>query len=262
MPKTIQELRKEAGYRSGREFAAALGVSPSTYSRYEASPESIPLKAAWAMADILGCSIDMIVGREHVEVSDMRGEVQKLYDSLSDDLKLRMDDFLEFIAHLQTKEDRRRKEREEAKQMENVQTLERMFFSEMLENPETKGEFLFWSPSKTRERFESFIRAHLSGALVERRAELHTRMDEGIREELGLVHTDDDGHTHGIKHSDPEREQAVSAAIEEATDEGMQRFEEDVIGGIMSNYDKLHPQTVTLGSRPKISIEYSRGGAS
>lgn len=259
MAKTIQELRKEAGYRSGREFAAKLGVSPSTYSRYEASPDSIPLKAAWAMADLLGCSIDMVVGREHVEVSDMRGSVQKVYDRLSDDMKLRVDEYLEFIAHLQVKEDRRRRERAEAEQMQRVQTLERMFFSEMLENPDTRGDFLFWDAAKTRKQFEAYVRSHISGLVADRRAEVSRTIEVGLRKELGLVSTDKDGVAHCVKDSNPERERAISESVEEATDLNLREFENEVIGGIMANYDKLHPQSGSFGMAPNIAVEYMGG---
>ena len=58
--RTLQRLRREAGYASAKEFAAVLNIPNSTYSRYERAPEGpnsgIPLSAAWAMADELGSS--------------------------------------------------------------------------------------------------------------------------------------------------------------------------------------------------------------
>ena len=63
----LQRLRREAGYRTAKEFAAEMGIPATTYSRYEracAGPGcGIPLPSAWAMADALGCSIDELVGR-------------------------------------------------------------------------------------------------------------------------------------------------------------------------------------------------------
>lgn len=257
MAKTIQELRKEAGYRSGREFAAALGVSPSTYSRYEASPDSIPLKQAWAMADLLGCSIDMVVGREHVEVADMRGDVQKLYDSLSENLRRRVDEYLEFVAHLQEQESRRREEIAKARQIANVQTLERMFISKMLENPETKSSFLFWTPEKTRESFESFIRDHLSQAQSEFRDEAFEQINIAIRGRLGLLLSDDAGNVRAIASKDPEREEEIAAVVAEATEDRLQHYERNILDEIMAIYDELHPQQETWGSAPQVAIEYS-----
>ncbi len=69
--RTLQRLRREAGYSSAKEFAAALNIPNSTYSRYERAPEDpnsgIPLPAAWAMADELGVSIDLVVGRDDID---------------------------------------------------------------------------------------------------------------------------------------------------------------------------------------------------
>lgn len=70
--RTLQRLRREAGYSSAKEFAAVLNIPSSTYSRYERAPEGpnsgIPLPAAWAMADELGVSIDLVVGRDDIDV--------------------------------------------------------------------------------------------------------------------------------------------------------------------------------------------------
>ena len=69
--RTLQPLRREAGYASAKEFAAVLNIPNSTYSRYERAPEGpnsgIPLPAAWAMADELGVSIDLVVGRDDID---------------------------------------------------------------------------------------------------------------------------------------------------------------------------------------------------
>lgn len=80
MAKTIQKLRREKGFRSAREFADALGISPSSMSRYDKNPETIPVKVAWAMADRLDCSIDEIVGR--MPVTSGKSELQDFYDGL------------------------------------------------------------------------------------------------------------------------------------------------------------------------------------
>lgn len=69
--RTLQRLRRSAGYRSAKEFAHTLDIPESTYSRYErqpATPEcAIPLSAAWRIADALKCSIDVVVGRIDID---------------------------------------------------------------------------------------------------------------------------------------------------------------------------------------------------
>ena len=71
--RTLQRLRREAGYRSAKDFAAVLGIPASTYARYERQPEgpecAIPLSSAWQIADALGCSIDLVVGREDIDAA-------------------------------------------------------------------------------------------------------------------------------------------------------------------------------------------------
>ena len=95
MAKSIKDLRQEKGYRSAREFADALGIATSSMSRYDRDPETIPLKHAWAMADLLGCSIDEVVGREHVTAG--ASELQELYDGLHRWNRELFDEFREFI---------------------------------------------------------------------------------------------------------------------------------------------------------------------
>ncbi len=71
--RTLQRLRREAGYRSAKDFAAVLGIPASTYARYERQPEgpgcAIPLSSAWQIADALGCSIDLVVGRADIDAA-------------------------------------------------------------------------------------------------------------------------------------------------------------------------------------------------
>lgn len=72
--RTLQRLRREAGYRSAKDFAAVLGIPASTYASYERQPEgpgcAIPLSSAWQIADALGCSIDLVVGRADIDIVD------------------------------------------------------------------------------------------------------------------------------------------------------------------------------------------------
>lgn len=97
----LADLRKAAGYRSSRDFAAVLGIPATTYSRYErtlSDPDSgIPLRAAWAIADKLHCSIDAVVGRDEANGAGGR-DLNAAYRSLSDGGKERFDEYLQFLA--------------------------------------------------------------------------------------------------------------------------------------------------------------------
>lgn len=98
---TLAELRIRAGYRNSKEFAAALGVPASTYSRWERGfqgPESsIPIASAWAIADKLGTTIDAVVGRAAAPEDDGRG-LDDFYESLSEGGRQRLDEYAQFLA--------------------------------------------------------------------------------------------------------------------------------------------------------------------
>lgn len=99
----LRRLRSEAGYRSAREFARAHGFSATTYARYERAPETpeegIPLAAAWRIADALGSTIDLVVGRADIDAPDEH-PVQTLYDSLTEANRRRADDYLAYLKHI------------------------------------------------------------------------------------------------------------------------------------------------------------------
>lgn len=97
--RTLQRMRREAGYRSAKDFAESVGIPMSTYARYERAgdgPEcGIPLASAWAIADALGCSIDLVVGREDIDVAT--GSVQERAEALSRTGREMLDDYLRFL---------------------------------------------------------------------------------------------------------------------------------------------------------------------
>lgn len=91
----LKEIRKAAGFRTAKEFAAELGIPPTTYARYEQKGEHIPMTTAIMMADYLNVTLDSLVGRvcgSEVEV----GEQQRLYDLLSPRGKARVDEFMAY----------------------------------------------------------------------------------------------------------------------------------------------------------------------
>ena len=96
----LSDLRAEAGYRNAKEFAAVLGVPSSTYSRWERSAQgpasSIPMSAAWAIADKLGCTIDAVVGRDSESEREGR-DYNALYRSLSEGGKRIFEEFTQYL---------------------------------------------------------------------------------------------------------------------------------------------------------------------
>lgn len=98
--RTLQRLRRQAGFRSAKDFAEALGIPSSTYARYERAGDGadcgIPLPAAWQIADRLGCSIDLVVGREDIDAPEPEG-IQPRYDALSADGRALVDSYLAYV---------------------------------------------------------------------------------------------------------------------------------------------------------------------
>lgn len=102
--RNLQRLRRKAGYRSAKDFAKVLCIPVSVYSRYEQEIEGsgcdIPLRTAWAIADKLGCSIDLVVGRSDIEESEastINARVRKLSSCSRETLN-------DFLCYLESRE--------------------------------------------------------------------------------------------------------------------------------------------------------------
>ena len=97
--RTLQRMRREAGFRSAKDFAERVGIPISTYARYERAgdgPEcGIPLPSAWAIADALGCSIDLVVGREDIDAAGY--SIRERVEALSRTGREMHEDYLRFL---------------------------------------------------------------------------------------------------------------------------------------------------------------------
>ena len=155
MASALLELRKQAGFRNAKDFATAEGIAEATYARYESSPEKIPLKSAWQLADRFGVSIDAIVGREHVDVSSLRGEVQDAYDALSEQSRASVRDYLAFLAQRDARDAREREAEERRRYDALCYRLEQVFLTRLEESDPDL--FAFGAGEKLREAFESYL---------------------------------------------------------------------------------------------------------
>ena len=166
MAKTLQQIRKDAGFRSAREFAESAGIPVSTYTRYEQSPDTIPIKAAWDLADRFGCSIDAVVGRVEPEPDAMRGEVQRFHDSLSGPNKKLHDEFMAFLAAREADTQARIAEAEEMRRWAMFETMETLFMVSVAQS----GKILdsaFTSAEDRRSQFEAFVRECVEEGKIE-----------------------------------------------------------------------------------------------
>lgn len=61
---SLTAARKKAGFRSAREFAESVKMTPSTYMGYENGRRKLTVENACLFADALGISLDALVGRD------------------------------------------------------------------------------------------------------------------------------------------------------------------------------------------------------
>ncbi len=158
MASNLQELRKAAGYRNANDFAEAHEIPSSTYARYESNPDKIPMERAWQLADILGTTIDAIVGRETPAPGTARGEVQLEYDGLTPEARALADEMREFVLMKDAKI-RERKRREEERPWDALcYQYERQMLAEMGEGAAFGELVTFESADEARSAFESYLR--------------------------------------------------------------------------------------------------------
>lgn len=62
----LMRLRKLAGYKSRDAFAEKLGVNKYTYRSWESGAAMMSLEQACDVVDILGCTLEELVGREPI----------------------------------------------------------------------------------------------------------------------------------------------------------------------------------------------------
>ena len=67
MKTRLQHLRINAGYKSAREFAEKYNLNVNTYTSYEQGASNFSIERAIWFADIFGCSIDELAGRELIQ---------------------------------------------------------------------------------------------------------------------------------------------------------------------------------------------------
>lgn len=64
MKTQLQRIRKDRGFKSAKAFAEHIGMSKDTYTNYEQGARPITLELAWEFADVLGCTLDELAGRD------------------------------------------------------------------------------------------------------------------------------------------------------------------------------------------------------
>jgi len=220
MAKTIQELRREKGFRSAREFADALGISPSSMSRYDNQPDTIPVKVAWQMANILDCSIDEVVGR--MPVTSGKSELQEFYDGLHRWNRGLFDEFREFIEARERRAASLERSAVERKYERLAQYYERMFNNAVFDYMKPEDLTAFDNPWMIRDGIAALVEEKLE----ESRAR---RAKEAVGEPTGATQQDDEEWLSRY-HEELDRMEVAEGSVKEVTER------------ITEAYDRLHPE--------------------
>ena len=243
MPNSLQNLRKEAGYRTAKDFAEAVDIPAPTYTRYEQEPAKIPIERAWIIADFLGCTIDAVVGRTPIKPSEMRGPVQRVYDALSDKNKGLLDDYLDYIQYKDGKEQARDRAQDQRRYEELVQQYSRQFYESMGSG---EADFIdlvsLGDADALRARFLEFVETRLAD---ERDREIADALD--MAESVGRRNARDNGWEFEvagerflIRDTKPKEPLSIELACYKLSNMLSAQYEErdrEVLEGITSAYD-------------------------
>ena len=180
MASNLLELRRAAGYKNANEFALAHKMSVSTYTRYESSPDKIPMGAARQLADIFGTTIDAIVDREAPDPACMRGEVQLEYDGLTPEARALADELREFVLMKDARIRERRRREEERPYEALCYQYERQMLAEMGEGAAFGELVAFESAEAARSAFESFLREQAA----KKRGKLSTKAQKIVDDQV------------------------------------------------------------------------------
>ncbi|WP_288735190.1 helix-turn-helix domain-containing protein [uncultured Enorma sp.] len=180
MASNLLELRRAAGYKNANDFAEAHGIPASTYARYESNPDKIPMDRAWQLADILGTTIDAIVGRKAPAPGTARGEVQLEYDGLTPEARQLADELREFVLMKDEKIRARRRCEEERPYEALCYQYEQQMLSELRDGAAFGELVAFDSAEAARTTFESFLREQAA----KKRGKLSTKAQKIVDDQV------------------------------------------------------------------------------
>jgi len=85
----LKRLRKQAGFKTQKDIATALGVPERRYASWEREEVMMSLEQACNVTELLGCTLEELVGRKSPRTyADKRqAAVNGYYESMSDDGK-------------------------------------------------------------------------------------------------------------------------------------------------------------------------------
>ena len=253
MAESIMKLRRAKGYFTSREFAEALGVSASSVSRYEAQPETMPLKMAWAMADLLGCPIDEIVGREFERKSE--GRQEEFYRGLSGEGRRLFNDFKRYLTMREEEAKANSEEAAKRKYARMAKSFERMYEERAFEADDPNALIEVDEPWSRYDRLRDFVYESLAEAREAQAQKAAKEVIEDLRFQ-GLYETFFDGEDE--RPDEESFDRAVEVRVLTMAYRHMDEAEgslEEVTNRVMDAYEDLHPEMESLSLSQRIMYE-------
>lgn len=251
---SLRRLRRAAGFSSAKAFAERVGIPAPTYAKYEQIDDgpdtSMPIKNAWAIADVLGCSIDALVGRgTDVPEQSESGVFLSKFEGLSPDNRELVADFLEIVG----KRDAQEKERIRAKIAEEYKPYLSEFIAQFLDTidlgEEKDAMAVLGGEATFRALFKSFVetRAQLvmqdeQGKKFEEARKVYAGLGYAVHEEYGpegysatKIDEGEEGYEEALEE--------VLAGVKEGFDRYAMIKAKEVTDGVMAAFDATYPQT-------------------
>ena len=241
MANTLQELRKEAGFKTAKEFAEAADIPAPTYTRYEQDPAKIPIERAWVIADKLGCSIDAVVGREHIDVGAMRGEFQKYYDTLSTDSQMLLEQIAAVLKGNDKFKAKAARSEEEAKYDRYLDFYERAFFDSLEASSDLGDTLVFGTDDERRAAFEQFLVKRAAAKRAEKvEAECAAQIDELWLNAASIIDSSTGREIFCDEPEFNERLEDITEGIRALAEQQHEEEDEKTVAKIMAAYDRRH----------------------
>lgn len=82
----LKRLRKQAGYKTQGDFASVAGIPERRYASWEREEVMMSLEQAYNVTEILGCSLEELVGRDKYNKKEFPDERQRDLNSNFEEL--------------------------------------------------------------------------------------------------------------------------------------------------------------------------------
>lgn len=82
----LKRLRKQAGYKTQGDFASVAGIPERRYASWEREEVMMSLEQAYNVTEILGCSLEELVGRDKYSKKEFPDERQRDLNSNFEEL--------------------------------------------------------------------------------------------------------------------------------------------------------------------------------